>query len=101
MKLPLDGFPLKYPAGLPDGMNAQLGPPPKQIVDDIVRQIVEIADPDQVILFGSGARGEFGPRSDLDFMVVKEVDNTLEMSKRIYLGLHQTQVAVDVVVVTP
>ena len=45
-------------------------------VDDTMLQrmtaaIVEAADPEQVILFGSRARGDAGPDSDVDLVVVE------------------------------
>ena len=52
----------------PDSRTAQ--------VDDALLQrmtaaLVEAADPEQVILFGSHARGEAGPDSDVDLIVVE------------------------------
>lgn len=52
----------------PDSRTAQ--------VDDALLQrmtaaLVEAADPEQVILFGSHARGEAGPDSDIDLIVVE------------------------------
>ncbi len=41
------------------------------ILDEIVRRVVEVAHPDRIILFGSVARGEMGPDSDIDLLVVK------------------------------
>jgi predicted nucleotidyltransferase len=43
----------------------------KQQVDEIIKRIVEAAKPEKVILFGSYARGEAGPASDLDLLVVE------------------------------
>ena len=40
------------------------------VLDEIVRRIVRAVDPEQVILFGSRARGEAGPRSDYDILIV-------------------------------
>ena len=40
-------------------------------VKRITRQIVEKYKPEKIILFGSAARGEFGPDSDADFLVIK------------------------------
>ena len=45
-------------------------------VDDALLQrmtavLVEAADPEQVILFGSHARGDAGPESDVDLIVVE------------------------------
>ena len=47
------------------------GRPSDELVEEIVRRIVEVADPDRIILFGSGARGDMGKHSDLDFLVIK------------------------------
>lgn len=40
------------------------------IIERAVKALVEAIDPEQIILFGSAARGEFGEGSDLDFLVV-------------------------------
>ena len=42
----------------------------EETIREAVRRLVEALDPEMVILFGSAARGEFGPDSDLDFLVV-------------------------------
>ncbi len=39
-------------------------------VPEVVDAVVKACDPEQVILFGSVARGDDGPDSDLDLMVV-------------------------------
>ena len=43
-------------------------------IQAITRLIVERFDPDQIILFGSHARGESNEHSDLDLMVVMHTD---------------------------
>jgi len=43
----------------------------KEILDEIVSRIVNVAHPDKIILFGSAARGEIGSNSDIDLLVVK------------------------------
>ncbi len=40
------------------------------IVSVLVRRLVEIYHPDRIFLFGSSARGDAGPDSDYDIMVV-------------------------------
>jgi uncharacterized protein len=40
------------------------------VLDEIVRRIVKAAKPEKIIMFGSAARGEMGPDSDLDILVV-------------------------------
>lgn len=47
----------------------------KQIEEEIKRiteTLVRHHKPEKIILFGSAARGEFGPDSDLDFLIIKK-----------------------------
>ena len=44
------------------------------LLDEIVRCIVEVAQPDRIILFGSAARGQMGPDSDVDLLVATPFD---------------------------
>ena len=73
----------------------------QQILDDIIRRIVEVAQPEKIILFGSAARGEMNRHSDVDLLVVKEGMHRRDMAGRIYENLWGVGAAVDVVVVTP
>jgi predicted nucleotidyltransferase len=41
-----------------------------QLLDGLVRRIVQAVHPLRIILFGSAARGQMGPHSDLDVLVV-------------------------------
>jgi uncharacterized protein len=55
----------------------------------------------RVILFGSYARGDAGPRSDLDFLVVEpSVDDPAEESVRLRRALRGLGLVADVVVVS-
>lgn len=68
----------------------------------VIRRIVEVTQPDKIILFGSTARGETGPHSDLDLLVVKSgVTHRGHLTETIYENLLGVGQAVDVVVVTP
>jgi predicted nucleotidyltransferase len=40
------------------------------VLDEIVRRLVKTFEPERIYLFGSRARGEGGPDSDYDLMVV-------------------------------
>lgn len=48
----------------------QLSPPAARWLPTIKRRIVREIDPDRIILFGSQARGDAGPDSDIDLLVV-------------------------------
>lgn len=74
----------------------------KEILDEIISRIVSVADPDKIILFGSSARGEMKPNSDLDLLVVKsEPVHRRRLSQAIYMNLFGVGRAVDIIVATP
>ncbi len=79
--------------------NVQVQP---QVLEETVRRIVEVADPERIILFGSGARGELRPTSDLDLLVIKggEYDYH-QLISAIYRALARIEPEVEVVLVTP
>ena len=75
--------------------------PDKNKIDEIVRRIVETAHPLRIILFGSAERGEMGPHSDLDFLVVVP-DGTprRKLTDAILLSMWGVGFAKDIIVVT-
>jgi uncharacterized protein len=78
------------------------GKPDPVILADIVRRIVEAASPEKIILFGSAARGEMGPDSDYDLLVIKGGKyNYWRMYDKIDEHLSGKDAAVDVVLATP
>src|SRR5260370_10096851 len=48
------------------------GKPDPAILADIVKRVVRAAKPEKIVLFGSAARGEMGPNSDYDLLVIKK-----------------------------
>jgi predicted nucleotidyltransferase len=46
----------------------------KPLLDEIVRRLVKAVDPDRIILFGSRARGDARPDSDIDLLIIKDTD---------------------------
>jgi uncharacterized protein len=42
-----------------------------ETVQEIVKRLVQAAQPEQIILFGSGARDEAGEDSDVDLLVIE------------------------------
>lgn len=75
-------------------------------LDRIVQVIVDAVHPLQVILFGSAARGEADPDSDLDLLVVMP-DGTRrsgvagDLHQALYESVPERRHAVDIVVATP
>jgi len=69
---------------------------------EVVRRLVAAYSPERVYLFGSVARGDAGPDSDYDIMVVVPDDASGERlrSRAAYLALWGTGVASDVLVWT-
>ena len=43
-----------------------------EVIQEIVDAFVRVANPRKIILFGSHARGDAGPDSDLDFLVIED-----------------------------
>ncbi len=71
-------------------------------IEAMVRRIVCRFAPHQVILFGSHARGDAGPDSDVDLLVVMPVEGSKrEKQIEIRIALHDYRIPKDVVVVTP
>jgi predicted nucleotidyltransferase len=73
-----------------------------QILAELVRRLAEAFEPERIYLFGSKARGETGPDSDYDFLVVVPDDSTPERrrSRLAYQALRGTRTAADVLVWT-
>ncbi|MGB9777355.1 MAG: nucleotidyltransferase domain-containing protein [Anaerolineae bacterium] len=72
-----------------------------RILAEVIRRIVEAAHPEKIILFGSAARGEWGPESDLDLLVVKSGVHRRRLAHAIYRNLIGVGFPVDIIVVTP
>jgi len=72
------------------------------VLSEVVRRLVEAYNPECIYLFGSVARGESGPDSDYDIMVIVPDDAPPELrrSRAAYVALWGTGVASDVLVWT-
>jgi predicted nucleotidyltransferase len=71
-------------------------------LDEIIRRLVEAFQPERIYLFGSKARGETGPDSDYDIMVIvpDEAPPERKQSRLAYQVLRGTRTAADVLVWT-
>ena len=68
----------------------------------MVKRIVEQFHPDKIILFGSQARGDAGPDSDVDLLVVMPFEGR-KLDKIVEIGaaLSDFTVPLDILVSTP
>jgi predicted nucleotidyltransferase len=72
------------------------------LIDRIVKRIVKKFAPEKIILFGSQARGDTGPDSDIDLLVVMPVEGSvLDKALDIRVALPHGPVSIDVIVTTP
>lgn len=79
----------------------KLSPKLAKIADEVTRRILETAQPQRVLLFGSSVRGEFTKDSDLDVLViVRGPVHRRQLAQKINRNLHGIGAPVDIVVVT-
>ena len=70
-------------------------------LDKLVQRIVDAVHPLKIILFGSAVRGEMGPDSDFDLLVVMpDGAHRRHTAKHIYGTVRGIKVPYDVVVTT-
>ncbi|PYQ55116.1 MAG: nucleotidyltransferase domain-containing protein [Acidobacteria bacterium] len=70
-------------------------------IQEMVRRIAERFEPERVILFGSQARGNAGPDSDIDLLVVMETDSRRRTAIEIRMALDDIVMPKDIIVITP
>ena len=80
-----------------------MSPVTDALLDQMVQAIVAEVDPEQVILFGSRARGDAGEDSDVDLVVVEAEPFGPERSRRqelvrLYHALVEFPVSADILV---
>jgi len=70
------------------------------LIDKIVSMIVSLVSPDQIILFGSYARGDNTDKSDIDLLIIKKnLKNGREINNILYRAFfdNKIDVAVDLI----
>lgn len=68
----------------------------------MVQRIRTRFNPERIILFGSHARGDAGPDSDVDLLVVMPVKGSkLDKEVEIRMALRHIRVPKDIIVTTP
>jgi len=86
-------------------ISALADPATARAIARMARRLARQFRPDRIILFGSHARGDAGPDSDIDLLVVLPLKNprrekaALELAMR--LAVHDIKIPKDIIVVTP
>ena len=75
--------------------------PDPRVVDRMIQTVVASVQPLRIILFGSAARGEMGPDSDLDVLVVMPPGtHRRKTAQQLYRQIRGLGVPFDIVVAT-
>ncbi len=73
-----------------------------ETIEQVVRSIVATFDPERIILFGSRARDDARPDSDLDLLIEMETDlPRREQIRRIHRAFDPYPCSMDIIVYTP
>ncbi|HSN74472.1 MAG TPA: nucleotidyltransferase domain-containing protein [Anaerolineae bacterium] len=73
-----------------------------QAIDAMVNRLVEQFAPEQIILFGSHARGTATAGSDVDLLVIMPVTGSKRAKQvEMRVALHDIRVPKDIILVTP
>ena len=72
------------------------------LIEEIVRRIVPLVDPEAIVLFGSHSRGDARAQSDLDLLVIASSDQPrYQRASPLYGALSDILVPMDILVYTP
>ncbi len=72
------------------------------LIRDIVLRIVNVIHPDKIVLFGSQARGEARPESDIDLLVIaRSTEPRHRRSAPLYGALSDILAPMDILVYSP
>ncbi|MGB2820075.1 MAG: nucleotidyltransferase domain-containing protein [Phycisphaerae bacterium] len=73
-----------------------------RVLHELIQRIAERFRPEMIILFGSYARGQATSDSDLDLLVVMEVNGSCrQKANEIDLALPDRTIPMDLIVLTP
>jgi predicted nucleotidyltransferase len=76
--------------------------PNPEVIEQLVRRIIELVYPLRIILFGSAARGEMESDSDIDVLVVMpEGVHQRRTAQLLYRQIRGLGVPFDILVATP
>lgn len=81
-------------------MQKNIDPQRQKLLDEIVTKIIGTAHPSKIILFGSASRGQMGPHSDFDLLII--IDNSTHCrrtTQNIYKNLLGIEFSADIIVI--
>jgi predicted nucleotidyltransferase len=71
------------------------------VIKEVLQRILRVVQPKRMVLFGSAARGQMTPDSDLDLLViVPGPAHRRTIAQVIYRNLHDVLIPVDIIVAT-
>lgn len=72
--------------------------PDQNILNQIIKAVREVIEPDKIILFGSQAKGTANIDSDYDILVIKDyVDNEKTIINNLYRQMIGVKASVDII----
>ena len=67
------------------------------VIDKIVPLIVSLVSPEQIVLFGSYARGDNTDKSDIDLLIIKKgLKNEREINNILYKAFYENKINVPI-----
>ena len=74
--------------------------PNTDLLEELKNRILNVTNPVKIILFGSAARGDMKPDSDIDILVVLQDDiDCGQVLRKIYRNMIGLKAAVDVIAI--
>jgi len=66
-------------------------------IDKIIPLIVSLVSPDQIVLFGSYARGDYKEKSDIDLLIIKKnLRNEREINNILYKAFFENKINIPI-----
>ena len=73
----------------------------QDVIDEVLQRVFKVVHPQRIVLFGSAAREQMGPDSDLDLLVIVQGKvHRRALAQEIIRNLHGVPLPVDIVVAT-
>ena len=66
-------------------------------IEKIISLIVSLVSPDQIILFGSYARGNINKESDIDLLIIKKnLINERDINRKLYRAFFENKIGIPI-----